>query len=135
MITHPIKVWEPDESIRLVVGGDWDSYFDGKRLFSIKELRVILPKALATETDPENLIHKWESPDDFPKIVSTWFGRQREILFKGMPVNNAADIMVVYQRLCTTAKGLLEEKLSLAEMIYGLIKEQVRIIRNLPTSL
>jgi len=128
------KVATADVSVGPVVRGCWDSYFDGKRPLSIKELRVILPKALATEMDPEKHTHKWESPGDFPEIVGTWFGGQREILFQGMSVYNAADIMTVYRRLCPTAKDPLEEKPSLAETIYGLIKEQARVIGNLPTS-
>ena len=90
--------------------------------------------ALATEMDPEKHPHKWESPNDFPEIVGTWFGRQREILFRGMSIYGAADIMIVYQRLCATTKGPLKENPSLAEMIYGLIKEQAKMIGNLPTS-
>ena len=42
--------------------------------------------------------------------------------------------MIVYQRLCATTKDPLKENPSLAEMIYGLIKEQARMIGNLPTS-
>ena len=126
------KLTTTDVSIGPVVGGYWDSYFDGKQPFSVQELRVILPAALATEMDPEKHPHKWESPDDFSEIVGTWFRRQ--IFFKGMSIYGEADTMAVYQRLCATAKGPLEEKLSLAEMIYGLIKEQGRMIGSLPTS-
>ena len=42
--------------------------------------------------------------------------------------------MIVYQQLCATTKDPLKENPSLAEMIYGLIKEQARMISNLPTS-
>ena len=63
-----------------VVDGYWDSYFNGERPPSAQELRVILPVALAAATDPESNPDKWESPDDFPEIVGTWFGRQREVL-------------------------------------------------------
>ena len=87
----------------LVVDGYWDAYFDGERPFSVQELRVILPVALTAAMDPD----KWESPDDFPEIVGTWFGRQREILFKEMPISGAADIMPVYRRLI--ANGPLGE--------------------------
>jgi hypothetical protein len=34
----------------------------------------------------------------------------------------------------TACQGPLEEKPSLAKMIYGLIKEQARMVENLPTS-
>src|SRR5271170_1618597 len=128
------KLTTTDASIGPVVGGYWDSYFDGKQPFSVQELRVILPMALATEMDLKKHPDKWESPDDFPEIVGTWFGRQREILFKGMSISGAADIMPVYRRLCTIANGPLRESPSLAEMICGLIKEQARMIENLPTS-
>jgi hypothetical protein len=128
------KLTTTDVSIGPVVGGYWDSYFDGKQPFSVQELRVILPMALATEMDPKKHPHKWESPDDFPEIVGTWFRRQREILFRGISIYGTADIMIVYQRLCATTKDPLKENPSLAEMIYGLIKEQARMIGNLPTS-
>jgi hypothetical protein len=49
-------------------------------------------------------------------------------------IYGTADIMTVYQRLCATTKDPLKENPSLAEMIYGLIKEQARMIGNLPTS-
>jgi hypothetical protein len=125
-----------------VVYGSWDSYFDGERPFSVQELRAILPTTLAAAIDPENNQHKWESPDDFPEIVGTWFGRQREILFKEMSISGAADIMPVYQRLCIIANGPLGENPSLTEMenpsltemICGLVKEQARMIEDLPTT-
>jgi hypothetical protein len=117
-----------------IVRGCWDSFFEEKPPFSVQELREILPVALATETDLNKHLHKWESPADFLEIVGTWFRRQREILFKGMSIYSLADIMLVYQRLCATAKGPLEGNPSLEEMIYGLIKKQARLIENLPTS-
>jgi hypothetical protein len=128
------KLTTTDVLIGPVVGGSWDSYFDGKQPFSVQELRAILPLSLATVMDPEKHPHKWESPDDFPEIVGTWFARQREILFKAMSINGAADIMAVYRRVCASAKGPLEENPSLAEMICGLIKEQATMIGNLPTT-
>ena len=115
-----------------VVDGFWDSYFNEKRPLSVQELKEILPVALAAATDPEDNPHKWESPDDFPKIVRAWFTRQREILFKGISISSAADIIPVYRRLCTITKSPLEENPSLAKMVYGLIKEEVRMIKNLP---
>jgi hypothetical protein len=117
-----------------VVDGDWDSYFDGQQPFSVREFREILPVALTTAMGPENHPHKWKSPDDFPEIVSIWFRRQREILFKGMSISGAADILPVYRRLCATTNGPLKENPSLAEMICALIKEQTKMIENLPTS-
>jgi len=123
-----------EASIGLIVGSCWDSFFEEKPPFSVQELREILPVALATETDLDEHSHKWESPADFPEIVGTWFRGQREILFKGMSIYGPADIIPVYQRLYATEKGPLEGSPSLAEMIYGLIKKQARMIENLPTS-
>jgi hypothetical protein len=51
-----------------------------------------------------------------------------------MSIFGLADIMLVYQRLCGTAGDPVEGNLSFAEMIYGLIKRQARIIENLLTS-
>lgn len=42
--------------------------------------------------------------------------------------------MIVYTRLCATTKDSLKENPSLTEMIHGLMKEQARMIGNLPTS-
>jgi hypothetical protein len=111
------KLITTDASMDPIVGGYWDSFFEEKPPFSVQELREILPVALAMETALDKHSHRWESPADFPAIVGTWFRRQREILFKGMLIYGPADIMLVYQRLCATAKGPLEGNPSLAEMI------------------
>lgn len=101
---------------------------------SRNELGEILPVALATESGLDRDSHEWESPADFPEVIGTWFRRQREILFRGMSICGAGDVMLVYRRPCATTKGSLEGNLPLAEMIYGLIKKQARMTEKLPKS-
>lgn len=117
-----------------VVGGYKDFFFDNEKPpFSVQELRKILPVVVATETEHSYHLHKWESLADFPEPVGAWFRRQGQTLFEGRLINGPADIMLVYRQLCTV-EGHLGENLSLAEMIYGLIKMQARMIEKLPIS-
>jgi hypothetical protein len=117
-----------------VVGGYKDFFFDDKKPpFSIQELRKILPVVVATEMEHSYHMHKWESLADFPETVGAWFRRQGQTLFEGMLINGPADIMLLYQQLCTM-EGPLGENLSVAEMIYGLLKMQFRMIEKLPIS-
>ncbi len=121
-----------------IVGGFWVSLFQQKPSFGLQELRGTLPVALATETDLDRHLRKWERPAKFLEIVRTWFRRQREILFEGMSIYGLADTMLGYRQLCAPAKSPAKSPTggnpSLQEMMYGLIKKQARLIENLPTS-
>ncbi|PMD48011.1 hypothetical protein L207DRAFT_505117 [Hyaloscypha variabilis F] len=133
-MTSMSKLTLADASTSQVIGGYKDFVFDdGKPPFSVQELRKILPVVVATETEHNYHLHKWENLADFPEIVGAWLRRQGQTLFKGRLIKGPVDIMLVYRQL-GTMEGPPGENLSLAEMIYGLIKMQARMIEKLPIS-
>jgi len=132
--TPTFEVIMTNASTYPIIGGLWNSLFDEGHPFSVEELREVLSTALTIVIDLNKYAHEWESPADFPEIIRTWFSRQREILFKGMLIDGPGDILPVYQQLCATAEDSLEGNPSLAEMIYSLIKNQTKIVQDLPIS-
>ena len=61
--------------------------------------------------------------------------KEKNFFSRKISISDAADVMPVSRRSYTIINGPLEEHPSLAEIIWGLIKEQARMIENLPTTL